>query len=139
MMAFLAINAGKLFTKTVETRPRFSFVHVSLGTADEKVCSSLVQDRPNPILHLLPHKAEYKHSLIYSRNNASHSVQVKVAYSEVVESAVCFMTVVLSRHTWSFRCHHYVQTGPGTHSPPDSVGTRVLLLAVKLLEREADK
>jgi len=94
-MAFLAINAGKLFTKTVETRQRLSFVHVSLGTADEKVCSSLVQDRPNPILHLLLHKAEYKHSLKYSRNNASLSVKVKVAHSELIESAVCFMKVVL--------------------------------------------
>ena len=95
MMTFLALNTGKLFTKTVETRQLFSFVHVSLGTADEKACSSLVQDRPNPILHLLLHKAEYKHSLKYSRNNASLSVKVKVTYSEGVESAVCFMTVVL--------------------------------------------
>ena len=84
MMTFLALNTGKLFTKTVETRQLFSFVHVSLGTADEKACSSLVQDRPNPVLHLLLHKAEYKHSLKYSRNNASLSVKVKVTYSEGV-------------------------------------------------------
>jgi hypothetical protein len=93
-MAFLAINIGKLFTKTVETRQRFSFVHVSLGTADEKACS-LVQDRPNTVLYLLLYKAKYKHSLKYSRNNASLSVNVKVAYFEGVDSAVCFMTVVL--------------------------------------------
>lgn len=90
-MTFLAINTGKLFTKTVETRQQFSFVHASLGNVDEKACSSLVQDRPNPILYLLLYKAEYKHSLKYSRNNASLSV----AHSEAVQSPVCIMTVVL--------------------------------------------
>jgi len=97
-----------------------------------------VKDRSNPVLHLLLYKAEYKHSLKYSRNNASLSVNVKVAYSEGLESAVCFMTVVL------FPAWHGVFTVITTSrpvlvyiQPPCSVDTRALLSGVKLLEREA--
>lgn len=124
-MTFLAINTGKLFTKIVETRQRFSFVHVSLGIVDEKACSSLVYKTGQiPYFRCYSTRLNKNTAFKYSCNNVSLSVKVKITYSEAVESVVCFMIVVLFPTHMEFSVLTGSRPALGHILPPILLGTR---------------